>query len=99
MLASRVEIHIAKSRQYKEEIRILRMRISEKEKQIADSKLKMDRDLRKAQKIILFTSSLWDRYSRLRKEELNPKWEELRKLRQERIRKLKCDSSNNLIPR
>ena len=71
----------AKQRQRKEEVRIIRYRLSEKENQITDSKNIIAKDIRKAQKFIQFSDSLWEQFNQIRKAELNPRWEELRKRR------------------
>ena len=78
----------AKCRQYPEERQILRMRINEKLRNIADSRMRIDYSNRQTRRLILKDSSLWDQFSNIRKWELGRKWEELRKRREERIRKL-----------
>ena len=67
----------AKERQYKEENRIINMRINEKLKQITDARNEANATLTQTQKSIQFTSNQWVEYKRVRQHELGNKWEDL----------------------
>ena len=81
----------AKSRQFSEERRILKMRINEKLRQIADSRVRIDSSNRQTCKLFFYDAGFYNQYSDVRKQELGRKWEELKNKREERVRKLLND--------
>ena len=78
----------AKQRHIREERRILRLRIQEKERQIIDSTRKIDIETRKAHKIVQLSPGLLDQFKQVRRNELGQKWEYLRDKRETRLRKI-----------
>ena len=57
----------------REERRILRLRINKKEKQIVDSRRKINTETRKAHEIFRLRKALLDQFKLVRKEELGQK--------------------------
>ena len=67
------------------------MRINEKLRQIADSRVRIDSSNRQTRKLFLYDAGFYNQYSDVRKQELGRKGDELKKKREERVRKLLND--------